>query len=479
MQLRRTKIIATIGPASEKPEVLRELLMAGVNVVRINMSHGTAARHAEVIANVRKLALELQLAVGILVDLQGPKIRVARFKNGEVILEAGASFILDAKCGDNDGDQHCVGIDYKELAHDLHVGDQLLLDDGRIIMDVEKIIGAAIHCRVKLGGVLSNNKGVNRQGGGLSAAALTDKDKQDMQFAAKHAVDYVAVSFPRSGADMIQARKLLTAAGSKAGLIAKIERVEAVEDLEAIIDASDAVMVARGDLGVELGFAELPAVQKLIIDTSRLMNKAVITATQMMESMNYNTIPTRAEVSDVANAVLEGSDAVMLSAETASGKYPVQAVKAMAEVCLAAERQSMGNFLQQPLLDREFSSVDDAIAMSAMFAANHLDVRAIVALTESGLTPLLMSRIRSGIPVYGVTNSELARGRMTLYRGVYPINFDISEFAKWEIIRAVLTELREHGIVRAGERVIITRGDVINGASSGANSLKIVTVDAG
>jgi pyruvate kinase len=474
--LRRTKIIATIGPASEAPEVLRSLIIAGVNLVRINMSHGTVERHSKVINAVRAISKELDTEVGILVDLQGPKIRIAKFKNGEIELGVGDKIILDPACGDNDGDNIRVGIDYKTLAQDLTVGDKLLFDDGRIVMDVADIIGVTIHCVVQLGGKLSNNKGLNRQGGGLSAEALTDKDKQDILFAAKFAVDYVAISFPRSAADMNTARQLLVAAGSEAGLISKIERTEAVQDLDEIIMASDAVMVARGDLGVELGFAELPAVQKRIIYRSRDLNRAVITATQMMESMNYNSIPTRAEVSDVANAVLEGSDAVMLSAETASGMYPIKAVEAMAEVCLAAERQNETRSSQQQNLDRDFNRVDEAIAMAAMYTANHLEVKALVALTETGLTPLLMSRIRSGIPIYGVSKSKLARGRMTLYRGVYPIDFDISVYARWEVIRAVLTELREHGTVQIGERVIVTRGDVV-GISGGANSLKIVTVD--
>jgi pyruvate kinase len=476
MKMRRTKIIATIGPASEKPETLRALILAGVNLVRINMSHGTSERHSEVINNVRKIAEELRLEVGVLVDLQGPKIRVSRFKNKEINLEVGDKFVLDANCGEDDGDQHHVGIDYKNLPNDLSAGDRLLLDDGRIVMDVESIEGQAINCIVKLGGKLSNNKGLNRQGGGLSAEALTDKDRQDILFAAKHAVDYVAISFPRSAEDMDLARGLLRAAGSEAGLISKIERTEAVQDLAAIIKASDAVMVARGDLGVELGFAELPAIQKIIINKSRELNRAVITATQMMESMNFNSIPTRAEVSDVANAVLDGTDAVMLSAETASGMYPVQAVAAMAEVCLAAERQDETRFFQQPNLDRAFRTVNEAIAMSAMYTANHIEVKAIVSLTISGLTPLLMSRIRSSIPVYGVSHNKLARGRMTLYSGVYPVDFDISNLKKWEVIRGVLTELREHGIVQVGERVIITRGDVV-GVTGASNSLKIVTVE--
>lgn len=476
MNLRRTKIIATIGPASESPEILREIVKAGVNLVRINMSHGTYQRHSAVIKHVRNIAKELDLEVGVLVDLQGPKIRIARFKDGEIKLAIGDKFILDAALDDMGGDHINVGLDYKNLVNDLNAGDRLLLDDGRIVMDVTAIHGTAIHCLVILGGKLSNNKGLNRQGGGLSAEALTDKDRQDILFAAEHEADYVAISFPRSAADINTARNLLKNAGSDAGVIAKIERAEAVQDLDEIIRVSDAVMVARGDLGVEMGFAELPALQKIIISHARELNKPVITATQMMESMNYNAIPTRAEVSDVANAVLEGTDAVMLSAETASGIYPVATVVAMAEVCLAAERQRDPQFSLPSNLDRNFSRVDEAIAMAAMYTANHLEVKAIVALSESGMTPLLMSRIRSGIPVYGVSKNKMARGRMTLYRGVYPVNFDISVFKRWEVIRAVLTELREHGTVQVGERVIVTRGDLV-GVSGGANSLKIVTVE--
>lgn len=475
--LRRTKIIATIGPASEQPDILKQLIEAGVNLVRINMSHGTSERHSAVIANVRKIASDLNLEVGVLVDLQGPKIRISRFKENAVTLKVGDKFILDAAYDENNGDATRVGIDYKDLPKDLKAGDRLLLDDGRIVIDVVTIINKEIHCVVQLGGKLSNNKGLNRQGGGLSAEALTAKDIEDIAFAAKHEADYVAVSFPRSVTDINTARQLLVASGSVAGVIAKIERAEAVQDLTEIINASDAVMVARGDLGVEMGFAELPAIQKTIITRARELNKAVITATQMMESMNYNSIPTRAEVSDVANAVLEGTDAVMLSAETASGMYPVQAVAAMAEICLAAERPNTTDVNQQPNFERIFKRVDEAIAMAAMYTANHLDVKAIVALTESGLTPLLMSRIRSDIPVYGISKNKSTRGRMTLYSGVYPVDFDISVLKRWEIIRAVLTELREHGIVHAGELVIVTRGDIV-GISGGANNLKIVTVES-
>jgi pyruvate kinase len=477
MTLRRTKIIATIGPATESPEVLRKIIEAGVNLVRINMSHGTEQKHSAVIKHVRNISKELNIEVGILVDLQGPKIRIARFKEGEIKLAVGDKFILDAALDDMSGDKFSVGLDYKNLINDLKSGDRLLLDDGRIVMDVVSIHGTAIHCLVMLGGKLSNNKGLNRQGGGLSAEALTEKDKQHILFAAEHEADYVAISFPRSAADINIAKSLLSAAGSTAGVIAKIERAEAMQDLDEIIRASDAVMVARGDLGVEMGFAELPALQKIIISHARELNKPVITATQMMESMNSNAIPTRAEVSDVANAVLEGTDAVMLSAETASGIYPIETVVAMAEVCLAAERQKDPQFSLPSNLDRNFNRVDEAIAMATMYTANHLEVKAIVALSESGVTPLLMSRIRSGIPVYGVSKNKMARGRMTLYRGVYPVNFDISVFKRWEVIRAVLTELREHGTVQVGERVIVTRGDLV-GVSGGANSLKIVTVES-
>ncbi len=476
MTLRRTKIIATIGPASESPEVLRKIIAAGVNLVRINMSHGTEKKHSAVINHVRNISKELDLEVGILIDLQGPKIRIAKFKENEIKLAVGDKFILDAALDDVVGDKISVGLDYKNLTNDLKSGDRLLLDDGRIVMDVVTIQGSAIHCLVMLGGKLSNNKGLNRQGGGLSAEALTEKDKQHIIFAAEHEADYVAISFPRSAEDINIAKSLLSAAGSNAGVIAKIERAEAIQDLDEIIQVSDAVMVARGDLGVEMGFAELPALQKIIISQAREFNKPVITATQMMESMNSNAIPTRAEVSDVANAVLEGTDAVMLSAETASGSYPVETVMAMAEVCLAAERQRDPQFALPSNLDRNFGRVDEAIAMAAMYTANHLEVKAIVALSESGMTPLLMSRIRSGIPVYGVSKNKFARGRMTLYRGVYPVNFDISVFKRWEVIRAVLTELREHGTVQVGERVIVTRGDLV-GVSGGANSLKIVTVE--
>ncbi|MDA8127861.1 MAG: pyruvate kinase, partial [Betaproteobacteria bacterium] len=330
--IRRTKIVATLGPACSDPQTLDRMMEAGLDVVRLNFSHGSAQDHIDRAELVRSLARARGRAVGVLVDLQGPKIRIGKFKDGKIVLAKGDTFILDAACAL--GDQTRVGLDYKELPNDVKRGVTLLLDDGRIEFWVEDVQGAEIICKVVQGGVLSNNKGINRKGGGLSASALTEKDIEDIRTAAALKADYLAVSFPRSGADMQQARELLRAAGGKSQLVAKIERTEAIEHLEEILEASDAIMVARGDLGVEVGDAAVPALQKRMIRMAIERNKVVITATQMMESMITSPIPTRAEVSDVANAVLDGTDAVMLSAETAAGQFPVEAVQAMHRVCL-------------------------------------------------------------------------------------------------------------------------------------------------
>ena len=471
---RRTKIIATLGPATADRGVLQQLLAAGVNLVRINMSHGDHAQHTQLINTVRECAHEAQKEIGILVDLQGPKIRIARFKHNSVILKTGGSFSLNPNLAKDLGDNLEVGIDYKNLINDVHPGDLLLLDDGMIVLEVQNLDNNKINCKVNVGGKLSDHKGINRQGGGLSADALTAKDKQDIEFAAKIAADYVAVSFPRAANDLQVTRDLLIKAGSRASIIAKIERSEAVEAIDEIITASDGVMVARGDLGVEIGVAELPAVQKHIIARARALDKAVITATQMMESMIYNPIPTRAEVSDVANAVIDGTDAVMLSAETATGKYPIKVVSAMAASCLAAERQKTTQ-ISKHRIECRFNRADEAIAMSAMYAANHLDVKAIVALTESGSTPLWMSRIRTGIPIYGISRHQGTRGKMTLYRGVYPIALDLVNFKHEEVTRMVLDKLLANGLVDSGDLVIITKGDII-GLDDGTNSMKIARV---
>ncbi|MEE8380024.1 MAG: pyruvate kinase, partial [Gammaproteobacteria bacterium] len=413
---RRTKIVATLGPATDDPKVLDALIEAGVDVVRLNFSHGTAEEHNDRAEKVRKRARAHGRQIGVLVDLQGPKIRIDKFKNGSIELNEGDTFILDADCNPEAGDQTRVGIAYKELPNDLKRADNLLLDDGRLVFWVDSIEGNQIHCKVKVGGILSDRKGINRQGGGLSAPALTEKDKEDIKTAATLKADYLAVSFPRCADDIHQARKLLEEAGGHAGIIAKIERTEALDVIEEIIEASDVIMIARGDLGVEIGDAALPPVQKELIRKAREMNRVVITATQMMESMIESQIPTRAEVFDVANAVFDGTDAVMLSAETAAGKYPAKAVEAMDRICRVAEKQRVTTRSDHRINSR-FKKVDEAVALSTMYAANHLKVKAIAALTESGTTPLWMSRISSGIPIYALTNHVGTRRKVTLYRG--------------------------------------------------------------
>lgn len=472
--LKRTKIIATLGPSTDKPGILRQVLGAGVDLVRVNLSHDTIDSHQKRIEATRACARDLNKTIGIIIDLQGPKIRIAKFTNSFIFLKTDAKFTIDADFPNGAGTENAVGIDYKNLPKEVYPGDILLLDDGLIMLAVEKVENQKIHCVVKLGGRLSNNKGINRRGGGLSAEPLTHKDRADIQFAARMNVDYVAVSFPRSAEDIHEARRLLEKAGSNAGILAKIERVEAVEDLDNIIESADGVMVARGDLGVEVGYAELPAIQKHIITRARTLNRAVITATQMMESMVHNPIPTRAEVSDIANAVLDGTDAVTLSAETATGNFPDKAVEAMVEVCLAAERQPVMQ-VSHHRLESRFTRADEAIAMAAMYAANHIDTRAIVALTETGSTPLWMSRIRSGIPIYGLSRHPSARGRMTLYRGVYPINFDVTRASKDQVTKEALAELLQLGAITAGDRVVVTKGDIM-GNTGGTSILQIITV---
>ncbi|MHA7840927.1 MAG: pyruvate kinase [Gammaproteobacteria bacterium] len=471
---RRTKIIATLGPATDDEAVLERLIAAGADLVRLNFSHGEASDHGRRVAAVRALAKKQGREVGILADLQGPKIRIARFKEKEVQLQKGHSFILDSDMESDAGNEQCVGIDYKNLPQDVSTGDTLLLDDGRIELKVETVSGSQIQCTVLVGGVLSNNKGINRQGGGLSAQALTDKDRQDLKTAVALEVDYIAVSFPRDAKDMEEARRLVTAAGGNQGLIAKIERAEAVINSEAIIKASDAAMVARGDLGVEIGDAELPSVQKAIIHQCRALDRAVITATQMMETMINNSIPTRAEVFDVANAVLDGTDAVMLSAETAAGKHPDKVVEAMARICLGAERNRQTQ-ISRHRVECEFHRIDEAVAMATMYTANHLDIHAIIALTESGSSTLWMSRIRSGIPIYGYSRHISSLRRMTLYRGVYPMAFDVTQCPRDEVNEQAVAYLQKNKRVMDGERVIITKGDYM-GVHGGTNTMKIVVV---
>ncbi len=471
---RRTKILATLGPATDDPKVLDKVIEAGVDVVRINFSHGAPEEHIERAERVRNRARAHGRQVGVLCDLQGPKIRIENFRNGKVTLVEGGNFCLDTACGRDDGDDERVGLAYKQLPDDVSRGDTLLLDDGRLVLWVDNVEGTRINCRVVVGGALSDRKGINRQGGGLSAPALTEKDREDIKTAAKMEADYLAVSFPRTAADVNEARELFVAAGGRGDIVAKIERAEALEVIDEIIAASDAIMIARGDLGVEIGDAALPPVQKQLIRQARSMNRAVITATQMMESMIENQIPTRAEVFDVANAVLDGTDAIMLSAETATGKYPDKAVAAMHRVCMEAEKQRVAT-TSDHRINTEFTHIDEAIAMAAMYTANHLKVKAIAALTESGSTTLWMSRISSGIPIYAMTRHVQTRRKVTLYRGVYPVSFDVTIQDHAELNREAIDELRRRGAVRDGDMVVITKGDLM-GVHGGTNAMKIVKV---
>lgn len=472
--LRRTKILATLGPATDEPGVLEGMFEAGLDVVRLNFSHGDAQTHINRAQAVRDLSVKTGRQVGILVDLQGPKIRIDRFKDKKVVLEIGQDFALDINLDVNAGDNTQVGITYKPLATDVKPGDRLVLDDGRIVMDVVNVENQErINCTVIVGGDLSNNKGINLLGGGLSADALTEKDKEDILSAAEIDADYVAVSFPRTAADIEQARTLLKLAGSSAGIVAKIERAEAIEVIDEIILASDAIMVARGDLGVEIGDASLPPVQKMLIKRARSLNRVVITATQMMESMIENPIPTRAEVFDVANAVFDGTDAIMLSAETAAGKFPVKAIEAMDRVCREAEKQHIVR-TSTHRVNSQFERVDESIAMATMYMANHSSVRAIVSLTTTGSTPLWMSRISSGIPIFAFTNDPKTATKVTLYRGVFPHYFN-ENIDDPDIYQDIVQSLKSYNQTEDGDLLIVTQGD-LEGVKGGTNALKMIRV---
>ncbi|GHA37817.1 pyruvate kinase [Photobacterium aphoticum] len=478
-RLRRTKIVTTLGPATDRDNNLEKIIAAGANVVRMNFSHGSPEDHIQRTKTVREIAAKLGKHVAILGDLQGPKIRVSTFKDNKIQLAIGDVFTLDSDLPKGEGNQQAVGLDYKELPKDVEADDILLLDDGRVQLKVTSVEGNKVHTVVTVGGPLSNNKGINKKGGGLSAEALTDKDKADIITAAQMGVDYLAVSFPRNGEDMKYARRLAVEAGLEAKLVAKVERAEAVATTEAmddIIMASDAVMVARGDLGVEIGDPELVGVQKKLIRRARSLNRAVITATQMMESMITSPMPTRAEVMDVANAVLDGTDAVMLSAETAAGDFPVETVTAMAGVCMGAEKEPSIN-VSNHRLARTFESPEETIAMSTMYAANHMEgVKAMVAMTESGRTPMMMSRISSGLPIFAMSRNENTLNRAALYRGVTPVFFNRDSDAGLDAAKHALSVLKEHGFLNTGDLVIITQGDEMDKIGS-TNNMRILTVE--
>jgi len=476
--MRRTKIVATMGPATDTPESVEKMIRAGVDVVRMNFSHGEVADHKRRVKMVRDAAEKLGWSVGILGDLQGPKIRIQRFVNDKININTGDSFILDAKLDRDLGTQERVGIAYKNLPNDVYDGDELLLDDGRIVLRVTSVQDAEIHTEVVVGGALSNNKGINKRGGGISAEALTEKDKEDIKTAAEIDVDFLAVSFPRCAADLEYARSLLKEAGGNAAIVSKVERAEAVEQptLDDIIRASDVIMVARGDLGVEIGDANLPLMQKKLIRRSRQLNRPVITATQMMETMIDNTIPTRAEVFDVANAVMDGTDAVMLSGETAVGKHPDKVVAAMATICEEAENSTIAQ-KSKHRIGKHFGRIDEGIAMAAMYTANHMGVKGIGALTESGSTALWMSRISSGIPIYAMTTHKSTCRRVCMYRGVYPVWVHDKLTDPKQANITVVEHLIEQEVVEDGDLVIITKGDLVGaGTDGGTNQMKVIRV---
>ena len=476
MHYSATKIVATLGPASSDPALLEKMIRAGVTVVRLNFSHGTAQDHIDRATMVREAAQRAGQEVAIMADLQGPKIRVGKFAEGKVLLEAGAKFMLDASRTEP-GDIKGVGLDYKELPRDVRTGDVLLLNDGLIVLTVDSVRGDEVQTTVKVGGYLSNNKGINKKGGGLTAPALTGKDMEDIKTAMSFQADYVAVSFPQNATDMEMARQLCNVAAApykhKPGLIAKIERAEAIPKLEEILQVSDGIMVARGDLAIEVGNAAVPALQKRMIKMARAMDKVVITATQMMESMILNPVPTRAEVSDVANAVLDGTDAVMLSAETAAGKYPLETIEEMATICLEAEKTEYAA-LDADFSGKTFTRIDQSIAMGALFTAYHLGAKAIVALTDSGSTPLWMSRHDIRVPIYALTPRLATQRKMALYRNVRPLLMDQSADRDTALEQAEGHLLRRD-IVQSGDVYAITCGEPM-GAPGGTNMLKICRV---
>ena len=473
MEHRRTKIIATLGPATDDEQVMASLIDAGIDLVRLNFSHGTIEEHKRRVEMVRRISAEKSYNVGILGDLQGAKLRIGRFIDNKITLHPGDEFRLDAELDLESGTQEVVGFTYKGLINDVSEGDVLLLDDGRISLQVDTIEGTIIYTKVLIGGELSSNKGMNRKGGGLSAACITQKDIEDISHVHDLDLDYIAVSFLKSASDIHQVRKLLKDYDSDVSIVAKIETTEAVEHIDEILGSTEAIMIARGDLGVEIGDAEVPGVQKKLIHKAQKTNCLVITATQMMESMVHSPIPTRAEVSDVANAVLDGTDAVMLSGETAVGEYPIEVVKAMSRICRASEVQEAQRHTRRDEITCE--RVDKGIAMATMYLANHLNVAAIAALTESGSTPLWMSRISSTIPIYALTRHVKTLRRVTLYRGVFPAPMDFLGKTHAQVNHAAVTVLKNCHEVEDNDLVILTKGDLM-GVDGGTNALKVLRV---
>ncbi|MBP6628819.1 MAG: pyruvate kinase [Kofleriaceae bacterium] len=465
----RAKIVCTLGPASSSPERIGELIEAGMDVVRLNFSHGSHEDHARMLATVRSEAQKRGRAIAVLLDLQGPKIRVGRFATGQAELKPGAEFTISTD-PNLVGDDRRVSTTYAGIIADVRPGDHLLLDDGYLSLVVTSVANHEVHTLVVTGGILKNNKGINLPGVEVSAPALSDKDREDIKFGLRHGVDYVALSFVRRAEDVREAKRLLTDDGIAIPVIAKIEKPQAIDRLAEIIDAADGIMVARGDLGVEMGPEKVPLIQKRIIEETNRRGKIVITATQMLESMIQQPRPTRAEASDVANAILDGTDAVMLSGETASGAHPVEAVRTMVRIVREVEGSAYyRQNIEPPVVELAVSA--NAIAHAAVIAARKMKVRTIAVVTGSGGAARLMSEYRPEAEIVALTTDEVQFRRLALVWGVTPVHIPHSATTD-EVIDQVEATLLSRHLAVAGEHVIITMGVPV-GAGVQTNLLKI------
>ncbi|MBI4081145.1 MAG: pyruvate kinase [Candidatus Lambdaproteobacteria bacterium] len=453
----RAKIVCTLGPSSRSPEVVRRMILAGMNVARLNFSHGTHEEHQAFIETVRRAATETGRHVGILLDLQGPRIRVGRFAAGEAELKAGAGFIVTAR--PVEGTAELVSTTYAGLPGDVKPGDTLLLDDGLISLRVERVEGPDIRCQVLIGGVLSNNKGINIPGAALSVASLSEKDLRDTDFGLAQGVDYLAMSFVRQAADVVQMKDYLARKGAQVPIVSKIEKPQAIENLDEILAVSDAIMVARGDMGVEMPTELVPVIQKRIIAACNRVGRPVITATQMLESMIHNPRPTRAEATDVANAILDGTDAVMLSGESASGRYPVEAVEVMRRIIHTAETERLpGPRLSERFFTGGTVPVHEGVAQSAAMLAERVDARAIVAITLTGSMARAVARHRPSRAIYAVSQNPQVLRQLCLVWGVDGIDMKDLTANIDDAVREVESLLVYRGRLAAGDRWVFTAG---------------------
>lgn len=469
--LRRTKIVATIGPATSSPEILKELIKAGATTLRLNFSHGTHEDHQRNIRTIRQTAFELNQPVGILQDLQGPKIRLGRFENGSIILNKGDRYTLTSEL--QPGTQEISCVTYDLLAEEVPAGAIILLDDGKVEMVVEEVDKAkrALHCRVVVGGPLSNNKGVNFPGVYLSIKAMTDKDRQDLMFGLDQGVDWVALSFVRNPQDVLEIKELIASAGKQTPVIVKIEKHEAIEEMEAILSLSDGVMVARGDLGVELPAEDVPILQKRLIATANRLGIPVITATQMLDSMVSSPRPTRAEISDVANAILDGTDAVMLSNETAVGKYPVEAVETMARIAVRIEQEKLSRNLKDTS-----RSIPNAISQAVGQIAEQLQSAAIMTLTKTGSTARNVSKFRPKTPILAITPHVDVARQLQLVWGVKPL-LVLDLPSTGQTFQAAINVAQEKHLLAEGDLVVMTAG-TLQGVPGSTDLIKVEVVTA-